>query len=385
MRHITTFIATLAAALSASGATGGYPPFSWETVPVYAHLANRSDDFTPAQLDFLAEHFDFITIEKGQASRKHGCTETGFVHVVKGIKQRNPAAKVLFYWNSTIHVGGYDASKTFPAGGELTSTDGDVLKIFGNSTFYDLTRAEVRSWWADTASRAVHELGADGIFIDAPNKMNNKNRRKVLTPEKIDDLNAGVLSMMKETRRKIGPDKLMIQNGVPQDRDSIAWKILSVNNGAMDEHFLSVNQVDKEQLATDMEAFRRVGKSRRVAICKTWPGFDWRDQEMMARPREERAQLARERLTFALACFLVVAEPYSYFSYSWGYQGNDTGTFEWYPEFDKPLGAPKGGAKRNGWKYTREFAHASVFVDIETGEARIDWKQMALKAGERPE
>lgn len=45
-----------------------------------------------------------------------------------------------------------------------------------------------------------------------------------------------------------------------------------------------------------------------------------------------------------------------------------------YPEFDKPLGPPKGAAVRDGWTYRREFSHASIFVDLETQTAHIDWK-----------
>lgn len=47
---------------------------------------------------------------------------------------------------------------------------------------------------------------------------------------------------------------------------------------------------------------------------------------------------------------------------------------EAYPEFDKPLGEPKGDATRGGWTYTREFEHASVVVDLEKKTAKIDWK-----------
>ena len=47
--------------------------------------------------------------------------------------------------------------------------------------------------------------------------------------------------------------------------------------------------------------------------------------------------------------------------------------FDWYPEFDKPLGPPLGDAIRNGWTYQREFEHASVFVDLENKTAKIDW------------
>ena len=62
-----------------------------------------------------------------------------------------------------------------------------------------------------------------------------------------------------------------------------------------------------------------------------------------------------------------------YFCYTWGYRETD-GTFDWYPEFDKPLGPPKGEAKRDGWTYRREFEHASVFVDLENMTAKLDWK-----------
>jgi hypothetical protein len=51
-----------------------FPPFSWDRVPVYAHVGKASGDFTPEELDFLATHFDFITIEKHQASHQHGNT-----------------------------------------------------------------------------------------------------------------------------------------------------------------------------------------------------------------------------------------------------------------------------------------------------------------------
>jgi pimeloyl-ACP methyl ester carboxylesterase len=59
--------------------------------------------------------------------------------------------------------------------------------------------------------------------------------------------------------------------------------------------------------------------------------------------------------------------------YTWGYS-EIHGTFDWYPEFDKPLGPPQGEAKRSGWTYERKFAHADVFVDLEKQTARIDWK-----------
>ena len=68
----------------------------------------------------------------------------------------------------------------------------------------------------------------------------------------------------------------------------------------------------------------------------------------------------------------MAAESHCYFCYTWGYTEDD-GTFDWYPEFDKLLGAPTGEAKRTGWAYEREFAHAAVFVDLDKQTARIEW------------
>jgi hypothetical protein len=40
---------------------------------------------------------------------------------------------------------------------------------------------------------------------------------------------------------------------------------------------------------------------------------------------------------------------------------------------DRQYGAPKGLAVRNGYTYTREFAHASVRLDIENQTGEVVW------------
>ena len=351
-----------------------YPPFSWDKVPVYAHLGNLSNDFTATELDFLAEHFDFITIEKGMAKRKHGVTEIGFQNAATEIKKRNPKAKVLFYWNTTINVGGYKACQSFPKEGVLRGNDGKEVNIFGANTFYDYTVSGVSSWWSDAAKQSV-SLSSDGIFADAINKFNNNNRRKVLGVEKIDKLNAGLLNTLRDTKNKLGNNNLIIQNGLKYyEKESIGLKSINITDGAMIEHFVTAEGGDKEHIAHNIESLIKGGKQGKVMVCKAWPSFDWRDKDFIkSKTYEQLAQIAKDEITFPLACFLVAAQKYSYFCYTWGYQ-NNTGTYNWYSELDKPLGKPLGDAKRNGWVYTREFANASVFVDIEHTEAKIDWK-----------
>ena len=80
-----------------------------------------------------------------------------------------------------------------------------------------------------------------------------------------------------------------------------------------------------------------------------------------------------ENVEFPLACCLVGARPHSWFCYSWGYR-DFHGMLDVYPEFARPLGLPKAGATWDAYTATREFAHASVRVDLAAKTARIDWR-----------
>jgi hypothetical protein len=54
-----------------------------------------------------------------------------------------------------------------------------------------------------------------------------------------------------------------------------------------------------------------------------------------------------------------------------------TGPLEHYPEFHKPLGKPLEKYTRvhpDRWEFTREFEHASVWVNTEKWKAKIEWK-----------
>jgi len=373
--YLTTFL--LFAPAMMLRAADHFPPFSWDHVPVYAHVGKTSGDFTPEQLDFLAKHFDFITIEKHQASHQHGSTEAGFAVAAREIKKRNPRAKVLFYWNASLDTssrrGVYKAMKTFPADGYLKDDRGNTVMRRKTVPNYDLTRPDVRDWWSDAAAKAVREYGADGIFADAM----GQDRAMGLDDDKIAELVAARVSLLEETRRKIGPDKLIIYNGLLKDDPE---KLLRFADGAMIESFGHPKYgSSKEALTAAFEATRAAARKGRIVLLKGWPGFTFRQADMMQRPRAELARLARERITLPLAWFLVAAEANTYFCYTWGYREMH-GTFDWYPEFDRPLGPPKGAAVRDGWTFRREFEHASVTVNLETKAATIDWKRASDKS-----
>ena len=94
---------------------------------------------------------------------------------------------------------------------------------------------------------------------------------------------------------------------------------------------------------------------------------------------------AADRLVESLAPFLIVANERVFLGYAWFYSVEDgyipckagvecAMPSEWYPEFTRPLGPPKGAALQNGTIWTREFEHASVYVDLRDRTAsRITW------------
>jgi hypothetical protein len=141
----------------------------------------------------------------------------------------------------------------------------------------------------------------------------------------------------------------------------------------MIEHFGGFTTAAPADIKADLDSVALAATKGKGVILKGWPGFNWLEKEIMQRPYDELLGVARKRITFPLACFLVSAQPGSYFCYSWGYTDR-MGSLESYPEFERPLGPPEADAVWKGLTATREFAHASVWVDLDTKQARVNWR-----------
>jgi hypothetical protein len=97
-----------------------------------------------------------------------------------------------------------------------------------------------------------------------------------------------------------------------------------------------------------------------------------------------RVRDAKSRFNYQLAIFLICAEKYSYFDLKDSYDAKTSTSWMTRPaDYDRPLGPPKGPAVRNGYAYAREFAHASVQLDIEHETANIVWKQNITRQSPR--
>jgi hypothetical protein len=311
-----------------------------------------------------------------------GAAELGAKHEAAEFKKIKPGVKVLFYFNSAYAYPMTSYSKEFTPGKIdqhpemkkflLVEPETGKLAHRRNVFFYDVLNPELRKWWINTVAKGVADSGCDGAFIDQMHGF------AWLRQDKSEEVAKAMGDMMASLKKKMGPDKILLGNNANQ---AIAKHVFPVIDASMFEHY-SEKLLSKESLLQDWEDMLRFAKAGKMSIFRIGVESDrspsqQQDESGARRGRSERmATLARQRLEYYLACYLIGAQPYSYFQYGWGWTLS-SGSLQDYPELHKPLGAPKGPYQRTtpeGWEFNREFKHASVWVNTEKGHAKINWK-----------
>jgi hypothetical protein len=382
MRQFASILIAIAFQCSALASDVSVKPyFSWDTVPVYIHFGKSSGPLSDGELRFVAKVSGFVCLEKGHGRGRSGSTEEGIALDAKRFKALNPRMKVLFYWNTFLNYPLYDACETVANHPEWLFRDksGNPIYKAGKLEQYNLLNPEFRQWWASIAGKAVTEYECDGIFMDAVNQAKRPIWMKRGWGEGNESmLTQAVAEMMRLASKQMGEDALLIYNGIRSSDpagNTTGKEYLPYSDGVMVEHFTAFHSQSKESIAADIEAINSAASMGKTVVVKGWPDptFNWTNKEKMRIPSNELADEARKKIIFSLACFLIAAQENSYFSYSWGWR-EQHGSLVDYPEFNKPLGKPKGQAKKENWVYTRSYEHASVWVDLAQRRAKIDWK-----------
>jgi hypothetical protein len=355
-----------------NGSAHLFPDFNWDRVPVNIHFGKRSGDMTDAEIDFVATHSGFVTLEKSHGVETHGSTEKGIAATAARLKQRNPCVKVLFYFNTFVKWPGYDAFKTYHSEWTLRSADGHAVTHPSGTPRPDPSNGDFREWWSEVVAQAVKSGDLDGVFADALPQSRSPALAKILGAEKQQAVVDGLRQMLALTKRKLGGDKIVLANGIRagQHLDFLDWEGI---DGVMIEHFDAYNSKAPEDLKADLDSMALAASKGKFVVLKGWPALTETEARVKDRTQAEYLRLARERITFPLACYLIGSQPGCHFCYSWGYR-EANGGLDAYPEFERPLGTPKADATWKGLTATRDFAYASVRIDLTTKEARIDWK-----------
>ncbi|WP_372776073.1 putative glycoside hydrolase [Mangrovibacterium sp.] len=355
-----------------------YPKFSWETTPMYYMFGDGKRVLKPEEVRFIAERTDFICIEKSHGLAELGAAELGAKHEVAAFKKIKPEIKVLFYFNSAYawpftsynenftleKIDAHPELKKFL----LVDPETGELNRRGRTLTFDVLNPEFREWWVETVAKGVRESGCDGAFIDQMHGFN------WLRKDKSDEVQEAMGKMMTDLKKQLGPDKILLGNNAHQD---IAQFVFPAVDAIMFEHY-NAELLNKENLLKDWNNMLRIAKAGKISVFRVGVEVEENsDERNNKQNKAERIQkLSKERLEYYLACFLIGAQPYSYFQYGWGWTLS-SGSLVDYPLLAKPLGAPLGKYKRtnpDGWIFTREYEHASVWVNTEKGEAKITWR-----------
>ncbi|MGJ8639859.1 MAG: putative glycoside hydrolase [Opitutaceae bacterium] len=356
-----------------------FPKFSWDTTPQYFMFGDKERLLTQEEVEFIAKQTDFICIEKSHGYEQLGAAELGAKQEAVAFRKANPDIKVLFYFNAALAWPFTSYSKDFTRGRIDSSPELKEFLIANSETgklpqkhgafLFNVLNPDFREWWVNTVARGVEASACDGAFIDQMH--GNVN----VMPGKERAIEIAMGELMADLKRKLGDDKILLANNANADN---AQFVYPVSDALMFENF-SVVHFSKENLLADWQGMLKNAKEGKVSVFRL--GVEGLGRGFLRTiSREEKfkvmPEISQEKLEFALACYLIGAQPYSYFMYSWGWTLGD-GSLVDYPELNKPLGPPMGAYSRttaDGWDFTREFEHASVWVNTETREAKITWR-----------
>jgi len=362
------------------------PAFSWDTVPLYVHI-RKDTAFTDDEIRYLAS-FPLITFEKATGHRDSGSVEAGTLRAARAVKAINPATKVLYYRNVIVHYGGYAANESLKdiPGAFLVGRKGDEKLIRRRLQAYDLTSTAVRDWWIAAAKTVCSDPAIDGIFLDGVVKvLEPAFLRGVIGEEKKAAELAGYVTMVEDTRKMLGPRKLMVGNILRARFSDSGLSYIKALDGSYIEGFEgAVGMPKKDYVAQGIRDFQKAARQGFIIAYTCGLGRNQQDTDETPRSAvrnsnrvngsERRGGDVKSRFNYQLAIFLICAEKYSYFDMKDSYDAKRSKTWMTRrPEYDRPLGPPKGPAVRNGYTYTREFAHASVRLDIEKERGEVVW------------
>jgi len=174
-------------------------------------------------------------------------------------------------------------------------------------------------------------------------------------------------------------------------RESVPNSGLPELNAYFDGSYLEGFDGQADHMAKGIAAVQKAARSGKIiamtlGIGASAAALDDRIDDV--RKKVKDVSTLQNHIDFSIAVFLVCAEKYSYLYLHDGYSVNKLGRGKgcaskmWLkrlPEYDRPLGPPKGPAVRDGYVFTREFAHASVRLDLTAKEGRIEWEVMTEK------
>jgi hypothetical protein len=179
----------------------------------------------------------------------------------------------------------------------------------GNVFGCDVLNPEFRKSWVETVAKGVEKSGCDGAFIDQMHGYFH------LREDRKEEVHIAQGELISELKKRLGPGKIVLGNNTTDEISRHAYPAIDAN---MFEHY-SEDLLSKEKLLKDWDDKLRLAKEGKMSIFRIGVDQDPHvegngNRTGQRRTKDQRmATLANERIEYHLACFLIGAQPYSYF------------------------------------------------------------------------
>jgi hypothetical protein len=304
-------------------------PGDWSKVRLYGH-AFKNEDFTDDQYDFIINNIGIFTVEKRHARDIYGAinTEDAAEATAERIHVGNPNCKVLIYWSTNTAYTNY-----YTTVADAISEHPDWVDPSNSRYVYP---DDCKDWWVEEANDIVTTRGLDGIFGDGAPGAESRGY--------ISDVNDNLSGLSDLSC-------FNIYNGYRVSSTSKIYAgstTLANADGVMCEAFFRDPCDTKDEAVFQMDEFLAIPSDKYI-ICRGAAGVFGTTHD------------------FTLACYLIIANDYTY--YSWGgddnsYAGDGTMTY-WDSDFEQEIGEPLDVATKDGYTYSRVFENCTVNVDFE--------------------
>ena len=366
--------------------------FSWDTVPRFLYISGNKQ-FTREELDYIARTSYWVTFAINFAKDDFATYDDAVEHTATELKKRNPRIKVLYYWNTTRRIGQYGrVNEEFDLHPEWDVSQGKLGRLRNGNPIrmvqkqttpeIDLSHPGARQWWLNNAFNALKKPYIDGLWVDATARIYNKGVKAKLKKAGLwEQTEMGLHLMFEELAEHYRDNNgLLIGNFLREHDDYPYDKLWQYFDGSfVENHYNLIGEAisDSEYIKKVSNVISRIQDAARVGkVIGFYAGGIW---DPTYDPKqysfEERKQKLAKHLEYNLALYLIVAEKHVYVEYNDGFRADYHVWKAEFPEYYFKLGPPNGRAKKRGNVYTREFAHASVVLDIKKRKADITWRE----------
>ena len=361
--------------------TSLYAEFSWDKVPRW--LAIRSGNvFSQADINTIANNHQMVMLEKYN-SQGTSSTEKGTLAAAARLKAVNPDIKILFYWNTWINYWGYDANAEYEINkwdwSNLTqgANGEDTIYMFKDKYYtYNYDIPGLRNWWVKTAQDMVLEDVIDGVFID-----------KVHSYEGLffqdGEPSNNYIRMLDSLSQLLPEGKIFFGNTLRNERWGGSRGHMNYSDGSYWERWEYIYRTTSPAQSQADARCVNMQLAREAVLKGKIVNFMGGGETTAVPPSEAEENEAnmrgflREDVQFPLGVFLIIADTNAYFNYKESVTTDDE-DWKWdrsfLEEFNRPLGKPLNDPVKNGYEYTRSYEKLDVWVNVQTTEAKLSWK-----------